>query len=186
MKIIYVFSLTLIFIPYFSFNFAADNTQPKEKSYHAEISEFVAFLAKKHPTALSPKLTKNKEQKTGRPVKKIILQRANGKQIETCLQALREFDWERGTQSDAPQGSKLAGKHAQFLALSNEALGVAHQEKDEDSNLITTFEKEITVEDIATFYRQVPGIQGMIAELPGGRCIMKHWATQAISDTHSS
>ena len=184
MKLFYIALLALVGTSTGGLLIAADVTHPQ--SYHITIAEFAAFLSEKHPLPLSLQLQIDEPSGAGRCAKKITLQRKDAQKIEACIQALRDFDWQNGKREDAPEGSKLAGMYAQLLVCANEALEVIDQTQDEDGNLITTFSKSVSIEKIAAIYGQVPGTLGMLAEQSRGRCVIKQWPRQAITETHSS
>ena len=178
---------TLIFISVTTLLHAADTPpDPTSEEYHRSIAAFVAFLAEKHPTAVSAQLQAAPDATQGRTTAKFTLQRKNGATIEACLQALRGFDWEHGKREDAPEGSKLAGRHAQFLALANEAAGVTRQSVDDQGDLDTTLTHPVSVERLKALFSQVPGLTGLIAQQGHGRILMLNWDSQDVTETHAN
>ncbi len=164
----------------------AADTEHDSEEYHTNIAAFVAFLAEKHPTNVSPQLETPSEDALGKTTLRFTLRRANGAKLETCLQALRDFDWENGKREDAPEGSKLAGRYAQFLALANVAAGVTRQRVDDQGNLETTLTKPVSVERLKALFCQVPGTAGLVAQQGGGRILMLQWTPQGATETHAS
>jgi len=118
---------------------AADNNPVK--SYHATIAELAKFLVEKHPTTITPKLQRSSKEPTNYTAIAFTLRRKDGLKIDTDLQALHAFDWEKENYRDTIKGSQLAARHAQFLALANAAVTVENEEKDDDGNLMITLKK---------------------------------------------
>lgn len=186
MKKTYMLLLSCIIFSLRSADAQPDENDNNPELYHENIAAFVTFLAEKHPTPFPATLRESETASTNRTALKFILHRPNGEQIDSCLRALRAFDWEHGKREDAPEGSKLAGRHAQLLAFANKAAGVTRQSVDSDGNLETTLTRPVAIAVLETLYSQVPGTRALLAEQGHGVMVLKRWKPQEASETHTN